>query len=153
MQKIGWTTPSLSIFFFKWSARTDSAFLKNCYHACALDIFKKSQAFQLKHYGRPGDFALYLENYLMDEGHTLDNGSVWHKDWPHNIYVSQWPIFHGPVILLNILRLIDGGILFRIMDQCDTKLGLIKQMWVSDLYFMVQWFCHISWRLFDGWRA
>ena len=22
------------------------------------------------------DFALYLENYLMDEGHTLDNGSV-----------------------------------------------------------------------------
>ena len=22
------------------------------------------------------DFALYLEDYLMDEGHTLDNGSV-----------------------------------------------------------------------------
>ena len=22
------------------------------------------------------DFALYLENYLMDECHTLDNGSV-----------------------------------------------------------------------------
>ena len=22
------------------------------------------------------DFALYLENYLMDEDHTLDNGSV-----------------------------------------------------------------------------
>ena len=24
------------------------------------------------------DFALYLENYLMDEVHTWDNGSVWH---------------------------------------------------------------------------
>ena len=22
------------------------------------------------------DFAIYLENYLMDEDHTLDNGSV-----------------------------------------------------------------------------
>ena len=22
------------------------------------------------------DFALYLEDYLMDEGHTLDSGSV-----------------------------------------------------------------------------
>ena len=58
------------------------------------------------------DFAIYLENYLMDEGHTLDNGSVWHKDWPHKIYVGQWPIFHDPVILLNILRLFDGGILY-----------------------------------------
>ena len=25
---------------------------------------------------RSSDFALYLENYLMDEGHTLVNGSV-----------------------------------------------------------------------------
>ena len=27
----------------------------------------------------------------------------------------------------------------------------IKCMWVSDLHFMVQWFCLMSWRLFDGW--
>ena len=27
--------------------------MKNCRRACALDIFKKSQAFRLKHYGRP----------------------------------------------------------------------------------------------------
>ena len=26
----------------------------------------------------------------------------------------------------------------------------IKCIWVSDLHFMVQWFCLISWRLFDG---
>ena len=54
----------------------------------------------------------YLENYLMDEGHTLDNESVWHKDWPHKIFIGHWPIFYGPVILLNILRLFDGGILY-----------------------------------------
>ena len=29
------------------------------------------------------DFALYLEDYLIDEGHTRYNGSVWHKDWSH----------------------------------------------------------------------
>ena len=80
------------------------------------------------------DFALYLENCLMDEGNTLDNGSVWYKDLPHKIYVGQWPIFRGPVILLNILKTIwYRNIIFGIMDQCDTKVGLIKQMWVSDL--------------------
>ena len=28
------------------------------------------------------DFALYLEDYLMEKCFTWDNGSVWHKDWP-----------------------------------------------------------------------
>ena len=28
------------------------------------------------------------------------------------------------------------------MDQCDTKIDLLKYMWVSDLYFMVHWVCH-----------
>ena len=36
------------------------------------------------------------------------------------------------------------------MDQRDTKIDLIKYMEVSDLYFIVQWFNFISWRLFDG---
>ena len=76
----------------------------------------------------------YLENCLMDEDHTLNNGSEWHKDWPHKIYVGQWPIFHGPVILLNIVKTVWWrNIIFGIMDQCDTKVGLIEQMWVSDL--------------------
>ena len=43
------------------------------------------------------DFALYLEDYLMDNYHDWDIGSMW----------------------------------------------CIKCMWVSDLHFMVQWFCHI----------
>ena len=63
------------------------------------------------------DVALYLENYPMDEGHTWNNGSVWHKHLPHNIYVGPWPVFRGPVILLNILNCLMAGI----MDQCSTK--------------------------------
>ena len=46
------------------------------------------------------DSALYLENYLMDDGQTLDNGSVSQQDGPHKIYVGQWPLFHGPAILI-----------------------------------------------------
>ena len=38
------------------------------------------------------DFALYLEDCLMDYGHTWDNWSVWLKYWPHEKYVGQWPI-------------------------------------------------------------
>ena len=34
------------------------------------------------------------------------NGSVWHKDWPHQVYVGQWPVFYGPVILHYILKAI-----------------------------------------------
>ena len=76
----------------------------------------------------------------MEQDHTLDNGSVWHKDWPHKIYVGQWPIFCGPVILLYILKTVWWwNIIFRIMDQCETKTGLINRcgsvtyiLWSSD---------------------
>ena len=40
----------------------------------------------------------------MDEYYTWDTGSVWHKHWPETIYVGQWPIFHGPVILRYIFK-------------------------------------------------
>ena len=30
-------------------------------------------------------------------------------------------------------------------DPCDAKIYHIKCMWFSDLHFMVQWFCLISW--------
>ena len=39
--------------FLKWSSHANSAFFKNCLCTLALDILKKSQAFRLKHYGRP----------------------------------------------------------------------------------------------------
>ena len=72
----------------------------------------------------------------------LDNKTVWPKLWLQNKYRSTWHIFHGLVILLNISKIIWWvNIRAGIMDQCDTKTDLIKYMSVSDLYFMVQWFC------------
>ena len=37
-----------------------------------------------------------------------------------------------------------------LMDQCDTKIVLMKHMYASDLYFTVQRFCFVSLRPFDG---
>ena len=66
------------------------------------------------------------------------NGSVWHIDWPYQVYVGHCPIFYGTVILLRILKTIwlRNGVL-GIMNQCGSKIDLVKYMWVSDLYFMV----------------
>ena len=49
------------------------------------------------------NFASYLEDYLMEKRCTWDNGSLWLKDRPCKIYVGQWPIFHGPLILPFII--------------------------------------------------
>ena len=90
-------------------------------------------------------FCLIVQDYLMDEHHSWYNGSVWYRDWPHQVYVGQWPIFYGPVILLFIWKTIWWrNIVFEIMDQCDPKIDHVKYMWVSGLYFMVHWFCLIS---------
>ena len=75
------------------------------------------------------DFALYLEDYLMDEGHTWYNVSVWHKGWPHKIYIGQWCIFHGFAILRYFLKTIWWvKVILWIIDQCDTKIDLIEYM-------------------------
>ena len=49
------------------------------------------------------DFALYLEDYLMEKRCTWENGSLWLKGRPCKIYVGQRPIFHGPLILPYII--------------------------------------------------
>ena len=49
------------------------------------------------------DYASYLEDYLMEKRCTWGNGSLWLKDRPCKIYVGQWPIFHGPLILPYII--------------------------------------------------
>ena len=85
------------------------------------------------------DFTLYLEDYLMDKCHNWDIGSMWCKDLPHKKCVSQWPTFHGPVILFYILNTILWlNVIIGILVPCDAKIYLIKCMWVSDLHFMVQ---------------
>ena len=40
------------------------------------------------------EFTLYFGYWL--------SMTLCHNEWPHNISRSVWPIFHGPVILLNI---------------------------------------------------
>ena len=40
---------------------------------------------------------------------------------------------------------------FRIMSQYDPTFDVKINVGNCDLYFMVQWFCLISWRLFDIW--
>ena len=73
------------------------------------------------------------------------NESVWHIHWPYQVYVGQWPLFYGPAILLHILKTIWWrNVVLGIMDHCDSKIDLVKYMWVSDLYFMVHWFYLIS---------
>ena len=59
----------------------------------------------------------------------LDNEIVWPKLWPKNKYRSTWPVFHGLVILFNIFKIIWGvNIIVGILDQCGTKIYLIKYM-------------------------
>ena len=55
-----------------------------------------------------------------------DNETVWPKLWHQNKHRSTWPIFHGLVILLNIFQdyLMDEH--HGIMDQCDTKMDIIR---------------------------
>ena len=89
--------------------------------------------------------VLYLEDYLIYGWYTWEIGSVCHRDWPYEIHIGQWPKFQGPVILFNIFNIMN--IILEITDQCDTRIGLIKYLKVSDLYFMVKWCCLISWRL------
>ena len=79
-----------------------------------------------------------------------DYESVWPNIWPQNKCRSLWPIFHGPVILPYILKTLWTSY-FGIMSQYDPTCDLKINVCHCDLYFMVRWFCLISWRLFDIW--
>ena len=58
-----------------------------------------------------------------------DNETGWPKLWPQNKNRSTWPVFHGLVILFNIFKIIWWtNMIVCIMDQCDTKIDLIKYM-------------------------
>ena len=143
------------------------------------------------------DFTLYFENYLMYEHHTLGSWvsmtlylpqnicstvwpifhgqvilpnilktiqwlniilweyeSVWHDIWPQNKCRPLWSIFHGPVILHYILKTIwYMNTILR--DHESVWPDVCLKIFVAhyDLYFMVKWFCLISWKLFSGWTS
>ena len=97
------------------------------------------------------DFALYLEYYLLDKCHTWDISSLWPDYWRQNISLLVWPIFHGSVILPDILNTICWiNVTPGILLPCDPMNDHLLYLGHCDLYFMVQWFCLISWILFVG---
>ena len=94
------------------------------------------------------DFALYLEYYLLDKCHTWDISSMWPNEWPLTISRSLWPIFHASVLLPFIFitiswRIVIPGLLYL----CDKMIYIQIHLGQCDLYYMVEWFRHITWKL------
>ena len=70
------------------------------------------------------------------------------KVWPQNKHRSLWPIFYGPVILPYILKTV--WCIYIILWKYESVRPDLKiNVGHCDLYSLVQWFCLISWRLFD----
>ena len=115
------------------------------------NVWPKNKCRSLTYISWSSDFALYLEKRCMNII-LQDYESVWPDIWPQNKCRSLWPIFHDPVILPYILNLFAAWTsCFGIMSQFDTIFDLKINVGHCDLYFMVQWFCLISWKLFDIW--
>ena len=114
---------------------------------------------------RGGDRGQYLGHHrfclmslrLVDEWILyLDVGSVWHKHWSEFMYIGQWPIFHGPVILPYILKTIcRTNAIIGMFVPCDVNIYFIKCGSVT--YISCSSDFVISWRLLDGlmlyWRC
>ena len=92
-----------------------------------------------------------LNTYLLDKCHTWDISSLWPDYWRQNVSLLVWPIFHGSVILPYILNTICWiNVTPGILLPCDPMNDHLLYLGHCDLYFMVQWFCLISWILFVG---
>ena len=83
-----------------------------------------------------------------------DYESVWPDVWPRNICRALWPIFHGSVILPYSLK--TNWYMNTILWDYESvwpdawPQHKCRSLW---LYFMVQWFCLIAWRLFHVWMS
>ena len=97
---------------------------------------------------------LYILNIKCMNIILWDYESVWHNIWPLNKCWSLWPIFHGPVILPYFLKTVwyMNTILWDYESVWPDvwPQNICSTLW---LYFMVQWFCLISWKLFSGWTS
>ena len=98
--------------------------------------------------------GLYLEDYWCINIILWDYESVWHDIWPQYKCRSLWPVFHGPVILPYLLKTVwyMNTILWN-YEFYDPMFDLRVNVGHCDLYFMIQWFCLISWKLFSGWTS
>ena len=80
--------------------------------------------------------------------------SVWPDFWSKNKCRSLWPVFHGPAIFPYILKTVwCMNIILSDNESVWPTFDLNINVVYSDLYFMVQWFCFISLRLFDVWTS
>ena len=61
---------------------------------------------------------------------------------------SAWRIFHGPEILPYILKTI--WCMNMILWDYES---VWPDVWPQNKCFMVQWFCLLSWKLFDVWTS
>ena len=83
-----------------------------------------------------------------------DYESVWPDGWPQNKCRSLWPIFYGSVISPYIFETVwCMTIILRDYESVWRDVDLKINVGHCDLYFMVQWFCLIFWRLFDIWTS
>ena len=71
--------------------------------------------------------------------------------WTLYLYLED--CLNGPVILPCILKTDVWTSHFGIMSQYNLMFYFKINVGHYDLYFMFQWFCLISWRLFDVWTS
>ena len=97
---------------------------------------------------RSSDFALYLENYLIYEHHTLRLWVSMTSKYLCDLYfMVQW-------FCLISWKLFSGWTLyFGTMSQYDLMFDLKIFVCHCNLYFIIHWICLISWRLFDVWTS
>ena len=79
----------------------------------------------------------------------MDYETVWPEVWLQNKYRLQWPSLLSPVILHCVLKSI--WCINTILSNYESvwpKVWPKNKVDHSDLYFMVHWFCLISWRVF-----
>ena len=98
------------------------------------------------------DIALYFEDYLMYEHHTMGLWvSIWPNVWPQNICRRLWPVY----IMVQWFCLISWKLFsgwtsyFGIMSQYHPTSDLKIFLGHCDWYFIVHWLCLIFRRLFD----
>ena len=68
----------------------------------------------------------------MEKRCTWDNGSVWPKDRLCKIFVGQWPIFHGPLILPSII--VRLKLFLHIKKWCRLRVFML--LWALALVFL-----------------
>ena len=78
------------------------------------------------------------------------NESVRPDLWPQYESRSQWPIYHSLVILPYILKTVWWmNVILWDNELMWCTLWPRNKCSLDDLYFTIQWFCLVSWRLCD----